>query len=1091
LALSGQWRFALDPNDLGQTENWPAKSLPNRIALPGILQAQGYGNDISSNTPWVLSLYDRLWYLRDDYRRYTALGHVKVPFLCQPPKHYLGPAWYQRDLDIPADWQYRRAILFLERPHWESTVWLDQTEIGSCNSLVAPHTFELGQITPRRHTLTIRVDNRMLMPYRPDAHSVSDSLGSSWNGVVGKIELRSTSLVWLDDIQTFPNVEKKSAMLKIRIGNLTRTAGSGTLSASTTSVPVNWDTNGGSTSLELPLGADAQLWDEFHPGLQHILLRITGPDADDSVPLTFGLRDFHAQGREFMINGRKANLRGTHNGGDFPLTGYPPTDVDYWRKLFTTCRQWGLNHMRFHSWCPPEAAFMAADELGFYLQPECGMWNEISPGTKMEQMLYDETERMLRAYGNHPSFTLLSPSNEPKGRWKESLPNWVEHFRGQDSRHLYTTGTGWPLIDRPGPAQGADYLAVGRIGTARVRGESGWFGRDYAQSLPGLDVPTLAHELGQWCTYPDYNIIKKFTGYLKPGNYEIFRDSLAAHGLPAKDKDFALASGKFQLACYKEEIEANLRTPGLAGFQLLDLHDYTGQGTALVGLLDTFWEPKGYVTPAEFRAFCNTTVPLTRLIRRVFTTADKLSVPVEVAHYGAVPLTNVTSGWQLLSRGDQVLREGQWPNQTIPIGKNFELGAINLDLSPLPAPAQYQLRVSILPPQSFTSSSSSFSSSLPQAFTNSWHFWLYSSHLETASPNDIVITHSWDEAETNLASGHKVLFLPHPADLDWTCPPLERVPIFWNRLMNPAWGRMLGLWCDTNHPALAEFPTDFYCDWQWTELLHQTRAMNLDRLLGQLQPFVQAIDDWNRNYKLGLLFECKIGPGRLLACSLDLTSALDSRPVARQLRHSLLDYMAGPRFQPNVEVPTTDLRSFLFDTRIMRQLGAQARADGADASAILDGDPNTAWPFLSPGRRSDSHKYPHEFLVSFPRPVRMNGLILMNRQNDLDHLGDIRSYKLESSDDGRSWNEIAHGELLSTWNPQTINFPSPINTSHLRLTALSGFGSDTSAALAELSILYAGPKLPKDATATPDYQRARSTSTNVDESSAPASAPER
>jgi hypothetical protein len=293
---------------------------------------------------------------------------------------------------------------------------------------------------------------------------------------------------------------------------------------------------------------------------------------------------------------------------------------------------------------------------------------------------------------------------------------------------------------------------------------------------------------------------------------------------------------------------------------------------------------------------------------------------------------------------------------------------------------------------------------------------------------------------------------------------------------------MLGIWCDTNHPALSKFPTDYYCDWQWTELLHSARAMNLDGLPRKLQPFVQAIDDWNRNYKLGLLFECKVGPGRLLACSLDINSTLDSRPVARQLRRSLLDYMDSTRFQPQVEFAAAELRSFLFDTHIMRQLGAKARADGADARAILDGDPNTGWPGGTPGRRVDTGKYPHELIVSFPAPVRMNGIVVMNRQNDRDHLGDIRTYALEASDDAQSWREVVRGELLSTWRPQTISFTSPITASHLRLTALSGFGADTSAALAEFSILYGGPKLAEDMAAAPEYQRARSTSTDADES---------
>ena len=557
--------------------------------------------------------------------RHTPSGTSRFRFLSQPPRHYLGVAWYQRDIEIPRYWVARRVVLTLERPHWETTVWVDGQKIGSDKSLVAPHVYDLGTVSPGRHRLTIRVDNRMIMPYRPDAHSVSDSLAGSWNGIVGKIELSATGRVWIDDVQVFPNLAQKSMLIKVRIGNLTGRSGAGTLTAiwpDVGIVPVTWDEHGGTAEVEVPLRLDAQTWDEFHPKLHPLRLWLKGQGFDEYKQLSVGLRDFHAEGNQFVLNGRPIIFRGTHSGGDFPLTGYPPTDVQSWTKLFETCRAWGLNHMRFHSWCPPEAAFEAADKLGFYLQPEPGMWNEISPGTPMEKMLYEETDRMIKAYGNHPSFMLLSASNEPKGKWKESLSKWVEHYRKEDPRRLYTSGTGHTEREVPGLTEGTDYLAIQRIGPKMLRRESAWFGGDYGQSLVDINVPVISHEVGQWVAYPDYDIIKKFTGYMRPGNYEIFRDSLKAHGLLEKNKAFAQASGRFQLACYKEEIEANLRTPGLGGFQLLDLHDYLGQGSAFVGLLDAFWEPKGYATPEEFKEFCNTTVPLARLRQRIFTTAD-------------------------------------------------------------------------------------------------------------------------------------------------------------------------------------------------------------------------------------------------------------------------------------------------------------------------------------------------------------------------------------------------------------------------------------------------------------------------------------
>src|SRR2546421_923226 len=667
ISLDGFWRFELDPADAGERQQWFNRDLRNRIRLPGILQAQGFGDEISTDTPWVLTLYDRNWYLREDYKAYTQ-PEVRVPFLSQPVRHYLGAAWYQRDILVFPYMVGRRIVLTLERPHWETAVWIDERKIGSNISLVAAHVYDLGTVSPGRHRLTIRVDNRMLMPYRPDSHSVSDSLGGSWNGIVGKIELNDTGRIWIDDAQAFPNLSQKNMLIKVRIGNLTGRSGSGTLTAIWPDigvVPVTWDEHGGAAEVEVPIRVDAEIWDEFHPKEQPLRLWLKGAEVDEYKDLSVGLRDFHAEGNQFILNGRPVIFRGTHNGGDFPLTGYPPTDVKSWLALFETCKKWGLNHMRFHSWCPPEAAFEAADQIGFYLQPEPGMWNEISPGTPMERMLYEETDRMIRAYGNHPSFMLLSASNEPKGKWQESLSKWVDHYRREDPRRLYASGTGHTEKEIRNITEGTDYLAIQRIGQMMLRREAGWFGGDFRESLSDINVPVISHEVGQWVAYPDYDIIKKFKGYLRPGNYEIFRDSMDAHGLIEKDRQFAQASGRFQFECYKEEIEANLRTPGLGGFQLLDLHDYLGQGTALVGLLDAFWESKGYASADEFKAFCNATVPLARMPQRVYTTANKLNVDVELVHFGAEPMKDGKAVWQI--DDNPPAAQGEWSRQ---VGKS-------------------------------------------------------------------------------------------------------------------------------------------------------------------------------------------------------------------------------------------------------------------------------------------------------------------------------------------------------------------------------------------------------------------------------------
>ena len=482
ISLDGEWRFALDRADAGVNEKWFTKDLADKIQLPGILQAQGYGDAISTNTPWVLTLGDAWWKIQPMSLRehFSQPGHVEVPFLSQPPKHYLGAAWYQRDLEIPTNWNGRHLTLFLERAHWQSTVWIDDQEFPANDSLVAPHITDLGVLTPGKHRLSIRVDNRLQLPavgHLVDSHSISDSLGATWNGIVGKIELRATSPVWIEEVQVFPNVANKSAHVKIKIGNVTGQKGHGTISPdSSTKLGLwsvlwiaNWETAGGNgRSFEVHIRRTQILeWTIQSDALSSKIFRCNfsrGDQADDTHEVTFGLREITHNDKDLLINGHPINLRLTHDGGEFPLTGHPAMDVASWKKIIQTCKDYGLNGMRFHSWCPPEAAFEAADELGFYLQPECGLWADFG-NPQMKQWLNDETTRLLAAYGNHPSFILLSPSNEPRN-YSRFTPQWAATNYLNDPRRLYSAGTGWS-----DPSQvngGAQYATLVRFGGGAI-----------------------------------------------------------------------------------------------------------------------------------------------------------------------------------------------------------------------------------------------------------------------------------------------------------------------------------------------------------------------------------------------------------------------------------------------------------------------------------------------------------------------------------------------------------------------------------------------------------------------------------------------
>jgi hypothetical protein len=249
---------------------------------------------------------------------------------------------------------------------------------------------------------------------------------------------------------------------------------------------------------------------------------------------------------------------------------------------------------------------------------------------------------------------------------------------------------------------------------------------------------------------------------------------------------------------------------------------------------------------------------------------------------------------------------------------------------------------------------------------------------------------------------------------------------------------------------LWDFPTGTSFDWQWAQILGNARAINLDNMPVALEPTVWAIDDWNRNYKLGLIFECAVGEGKLLVSAFDVTRPNDSNPVSLYLRNSLLNYMRSDCFQPGVPVKPAELRHLFFDTQVMKKLHARASSLGESASSAIDGDPNTFW---RAGSQNADSREQVSLNIEFPSPVAISGLVLMPRQNHREHEGDIREYSVRVSDDGTEWRDVAAGELASTYAPQTIRFGRVVQARYLKFFSLSGFGPDKTTALAELAVI--------------------------------------
>lgn len=916
--------------------------MERRIRLPGSLPQQGIGDSVTTNTAWTGDIVDRSWFTAPEYEQYRRPGNVKVPFWLQPEKHYVGAAWYQRDIEIPRRWTGQCVLLTLERPHWETRVWVDGEPVGANLSLSTPHEYDLGALKPGRHTLTIRVDNRLVIDVGCNSHSVSDHTQGNWNGIVGRIEVEPRPLVRIGHQRVFTEGDN-TVRVEVCLESKAEDAAAGTLIA-TVRAKRSGARLGSATSefkcpeaarvrsgghgdvvaqqtnvIVLRLDRPAENWSEFNPVLYEVVTELRaggGGRYRDRQRVTFGFRQIATDGTQFTVNGHKTFLRGTLECCIFPKTGHPPVEIGEWKRLMRVAQAHGLNTIRFHSWCPPEAAFEAADELGVYLHVECSSWanqsTTLGDGKPVDRWVLDEAERILRAYGNHPSFVLMLYGNEPGGdRHAAYLKKWVAHFKALDPRRLYSGGAGWPQLpeDQFHVTPDPRVQAWGAGLKSRINAQPPETRTDYRAYVAARKVPVVSHEIGQWCVYPNFDEMRKYTGHLKPRNFEIFQDRLEAHGMLEQARDFLLASGKLQTLCYKEDIESALRTPGMGGFQLLDLHDFPGQGTALVGVLDPFWEEKGYVAAREFHRFCGPTVLLARMDRRVFTEDDVFEADVEVAHFGPAPIHGAEVRWRLVGDRGTTFHAGTLPSQVILVGNGNPLGHVRIDLRDVHVPAHLKFVVGLYDRHD------SAGRSVNEELENDWDIWVYPAKPGVdALPSTKIVRELDTAAGEELERGGTVLWLLSP-DRVRPDPKLGKVElgfssIFWNT----AWtGRQaphtLGILCDPRHPLFADFPTEFHSNWQWWYLVTRAGAMILDNLPREVRPTIQVLDDWVTARKLGLLFEARVGRGKLVVCSIDLERDLAANPVARQFRQSLFKYMAGDQFRPQVSVTLDQVRA--------------------------------------------------------------------------------------------------------------------------------------------------------------------------------------
>ncbi|MBQ8297310.1 MAG: beta-glucuronidase [Ruminococcus sp.] len=928
--LSGEWGFRADEEMLGLEKEYYALGGNDTINMPSTTSISKKGKE----NPKA-----ETGYLTDAYA-------------------YEGYAWFYKTVNLGGAADGKNIRLFLERTRL-TTVWINGVQIGTCDSLCTPHIYDITDyVSGDELDIAVMVSNTGY-PTK-GGHMTSPDTQSNWNGITGEISLIISEKERIADVQAYPDTDRRAVKLRFSLEG-TDSADIIVWGASSDSRIVDkqsFHVSGSICEIEVDLGKDAALWSEHTPVTYTLDMAIDG--SADIAQVTFGLRSFKADGMHFAVNGVKTQLRGKHDGMIFPLTGAAPTTVEEWMRILGISKSWGINHYRFHTCCPPEAAFTAADLLGIYMQPELPFWGTVTSekdenhNETEQQYLIEEGRRILRTFGNHPSFVMMSLGNELWGS-AERMAEILREYHSLDDRHLYTQGSNnfqfWPNIlpeddffsgvrlsrdrlirgsyamcdaplgfvqtEEPDTSHSYDKLIVpeasesdGESGAQEIEIQYGTGVKkvkiDSASSGLIPSKPVVTHEVGQYAVYPDFKEIEKYTGVLKARNFEVFRERLSDKGMLSQADDFFRASGKLSAACYKLEIEAAMRSELIAGFQLLDLQDFSGQGTALVGMLDAFMDSKGLIEREDWNGFCSDAVILAELDSFVVTAGEKLDIPVKFRYTGAEAIRGKKIRWNASVGGDS------FAHGEIDVPDNFyglgQLGSVNIEIPGISDPQKITLAFEIKKIRRENDY-------LPEDSRNSYDLWAYLKPSEAfavsgksvMNGNTVYVTENLDEAKKHLADGSRVIYLPNELSesiegfycTDFWCYPMFRSI---SESMNKAVpvGTM-GLLIDKAHPALSGFPSEDYSTPQWYHIVTNADCAVLDSTCAEFKPIVQMIDNFERNHKLGILYEARVGAGRLLVCTSRLSEIAD-RPEVQAFARSIIEYTLSDEFDPKYEL---------------------------------------------------------------------------------------------------------------------------------------------------------------------------------------------
>jgi hypothetical protein len=915
--ISGKWSVQLN-SKIDKTGNW----LP--VNLPGSLAEAGYGEKTTGSDFGVLT----------------------------PTYKYIGIAWYRRQIEIPENWQNKTLSVFLERVLWESKLFVDGQEIDTQDGLGMAHVHKIGTLEPGVHTLTVRVNNDTIYNIGDKGHAYSDYTQSIWNGIVGRMEITAKDPTHIKQIRTFPHVNFDQLDVELTTNSVK--PGPAKVTILITEIKTGEKVLQYTSEMQLTVGRDKKLftiigngrlkkWTEFNPETYLLKASIKTKDYSDSSETEFGFLEIGQNGTQITINGQPVFLRGNLDCIHFPETGYPSCKIEDWERIFKIYKSYGLNHVRFHSWCPPEAAFKAANRAGIYIQAEASIWidwwmsvdnaqrGRPEMNTKgfpkglgfephRDSFVVAEMNRMVDVYGNNPSFTLFCIGNELGSSDFDQMGKWIANLKQKDPRRLYSASTARKIL----PVD--DYVATHSIsGVGRTRGLNGaqtnW---DFETTYSQMNIPIIAHEIGQWPVYPIWAEIDKYNGVLKARNFEEFKAVAEKNGIADQDIDFKNASGALSQIMYKYETESFLRTSSCAGVQLLSMQDYQGQGEALIGWLDAHWDSKKITTPEKFREHFDETVPLMRTEKFIWKTDEIFRAGLQLSHYGATTIKNGDIDVSIETKAGEKLLAYSMKIKDIQVGTLTNLGKVELNLSGIKKAEQLILKVALRNTR----------------FKNEWNLWVVPATLPKIETDSVLIATTLDNPTMEaLNTGRKVLLIANNLGTEKTSTPIDFYPLYWSLTFFPGQGKTsIGTLFKNEHPAFDYFPTDSHSDWQWEPFKKSTHGFILNTLPADYKPIAQVVDDFHRNNKIGTIFEFKVGKGKLLVCGYNINNT--ANPMANQLKYSLLNYAGSNKFNPTLEVSETYLKT-LFKT-IPKAETATISTEFKDAAIQVDAGFNLA-----------------------------------------------------------------------------------------------------------------------------------------------------